>query len=49
MVISHDMADVQRLADRVEVMRLGRKSETLNRGEFTSSDLVHAITGAGEK
>ena len=49
MVISHDMADVQHLADRVEIMRLGRKTTTLRRGEFTSSDLVYAITGAGEK
>jgi len=48
MVISHDMGDVQFLADRIEVLRLGRKVASFRRGEYTSSDVVHAITGANE-
>lgn len=46
MVISHDMSDVQFLADRIEVLRLGRKVASFRRGEYSTSDVVHAITGA---
>jgi D-xylose transport system ATP-binding protein len=46
MVISHDLHDVQELADRVVVLRLGRKVTELRRGEYSSSDIVDAITGA---
>ena len=46
MVISHDLHDVQELADRVVVLRLGRKVGELRRGEYSSSDIVDAITGA---
>jgi D-xylose transport system ATP-binding protein len=46
MVISHDLHDVQELADRVVVLRLGRRVAELRRGEYTSSDIVDAITGA---
>ncbi|WP_448620294.1 ATP-binding cassette domain-containing protein [Geodermatophilus sp. URMC 65] len=46
MVISHDLHDVQELADRVVVLRLGRKVAELRRGEYSSSDIVDAITGA---
>jgi D-xylose transport system ATP-binding protein len=49
MVISHDMHDVQHLADRVEVLRLGRKVASFRRDEYTTSELVDAITGASEK
>lgn len=48
MVISHDMGDVQYLADRIEVLRLGRKVASFRRGEYTTSDVVHAITGASD-
>lgn len=48
MVISHDMHDVQHLADRIEVLRLGRKVATFTRGNYTTSDLVDAITGASQ-
>ena len=48
MVISHDMNDVQYLADTVEVLRLGRKVATFHKGEYTASDVVHAITGASD-
>jgi ABC-type sugar transport system ATPase subunit len=45
-LISHNMADVQAVADRVVVLRLGR-----NNGEFVVSDvsyedIIAAITGA---
>ena len=46
LVISHDLKDVQEVADRVVVMRLGAKVAEYTRGEYTSSDLVAAITGA---
>ena len=46
MVISHDLHDVQELADRVVVLRLGRRVAELRRGEYSSSDIVDAITGA---
>jgi D-xylose transport system ATP-binding protein len=46
MVISHDLHDVQEIADRVVVLRLGRKVTELRRGEYSSSDIVDAITGA---
>ncbi len=49
MVISHDMADVQEIADRVVVLRLGRKVAELARGEYTHEMLVSYITGAGER
>ena len=46
LVISHDLTDVQQVADRVVVMRLGAKVAEFNRGTYSSSDLVAAITGA---
>ncbi|GAB2756987.1 ATP-binding cassette domain-containing protein [Sinomonas soli] len=49
MVISHDMQDVQYLADYIEVMRLGRKVATFRRGNYTTSDVIDAITGASER
>jgi len=48
LVISHDLKDVQEVADRVVVMRLGSKVAEFGRGEYTSGDLVAAITGAHE-
>lgn len=48
LVISHDLKDVQQVADRVVVLRLGSKVAELRRGEYVSADLVSAITGAHE-
>jgi D-xylose transport system ATP-binding protein len=46
MVISHDLHDVQQIADRVVVLRLGRKVAEFSKGSFRASDIVDAITGA---
>ena len=48
LVISHDLRDVQEVADRVVVLRLGEKVAEFNSGEYSSQDLVAAITGAHE-
>jgi D-xylose transport system ATP-binding protein len=48
LVISHDMHDVQRVADRIVVLRLGSKVAEFARGSYTPTDLVSAITGAYE-
>ena len=48
MVISHDLRDVQAVADRVVVLRLGEKVAEFSAGQYTSQDLVGAITGAHE-
>jgi D-xylose transport system ATP-binding protein len=48
LVVSHDMADVQRVADRVVVLRLGRVAADLRRGAYDRDTLVAAITGAGD-
>lgn len=48
LVISHDMRDVQHVADRVVVLRLGAKVAEFTRGAYTPTDLVSAITGAHE-
>lgn len=47
-VVSHDLRDVQAIADRVIVLRLGRRVAELKRGEYESDDLVAAITGSRE-
>jgi D-xylose transport system ATP-binding protein len=48
LVISHDLRDVQEVADRVVVLRLGEKVAEFKSGEYSSQDLVAAITGAHE-
>ncbi len=48
LVISHDLKDVQHVADRVVVLRLGSKVAEFVRGSYSSSELVAAITGAHE-
>ena len=48
LVISHDLKDVQQVADRVVVMRLGAKVAEFTRDQYTSSELVAAMTGAHE-
>jgi simple sugar transport system ATP-binding protein len=45
-VISHNMQDVLQVADRVVVMRLGRKAAEFERGNLSVEKLVAAITGA---
>jgi D-xylose transport system ATP-binding protein len=47
-VISHDLADVQHVADRVVVLRLGRKVAELRRDAYSRDDLVAFITGMRE-
>ncbi|GIF63182.1 ABC transporter ATP-binding protein [Asanoa ishikariensis] len=47
-VISHDMKDVRRVADRIVVLRLGSKVAEFARGGYTPADLVGAMTGAHE-
>ena len=47
-VISHDLRDVQEVADRVIVLRQGRKVAEFLRGEFHPDDLVASITGSRE-
>lgn len=46
MLISHDMQDVRELADSIEVLRLGAKVATFSRGEYSTNDLLGAMTGA---
>ena len=45
-LISHNMADVLALTDRVVAMRLGSVAATFRTSEATVDDLVAAITGA---
>ena len=45
-VISHNLADVFEVVDRVVVMRLGRRVGTYNIHETTAEQVVGAITGA---
>lgn len=47
-LISHNMADVLAVADRVVVLRLGRNNGVYNVTDLTSETLIAAITGAGE-
>jgi len=45
-LISHNMADVMAVADRVVVLRLGRNNGVYNVADITSETLIAAITGA---
>ena len=47
-LISHNMADVQAVADRIVVLRLGRNAAEFNVEEATTEQLVAAITGASD-
>jgi ABC-type sugar transport system ATPase subunit len=47
-LISHNMADVQAVADRIVVMRLGRNAAEFKTEETTTEQLVAAITGASD-
>jgi D-xylose transport system ATP-binding protein len=46
MVISHNLADVFEVADRIVVLRLGRLAGTFDVDEATQDQVVAAITGA---
>jgi D-xylose transport system ATP-binding protein len=45
-LISHNLHDVFEVADRIIVMRLGRRAATFRRDETSPEDVVGAITGA---
>ncbi|KAA9130708.1 ATP-binding cassette domain-containing protein [Microbacterium caowuchunii] len=47
-LISHHMADVLAVADRVVVLRLGRNNGVYDVAEVTSETLIAAITGASD-
>jgi D-xylose transport system ATP-binding protein len=47
-LISHNLADVKAVADRVVVLRLGRNAGEFRMGEATQEEIVQAITGASE-
>jgi D-xylose transport system ATP-binding protein len=47
-VVSHDLNDVRAVADRVVVLRLGRRVAQFHRSGFTSEELVAAITGIAD-
>ncbi len=47
-LISHNVPDVIAVADRVEVLRLGRRSARLGKEDMTMQNIVAAITGALE-
>jgi D-xylose transport system ATP-binding protein len=47
-LISHNMADVQAVADRIVVLRLGRNGAEFRIEDATTDTLVAAITGASD-
>lgn len=47
-LISHNMADVQAVSDRIVVLRLGRNAAEFTTEEVTTDQLVAAITGASD-
>ena len=47
-LISHNMADVQAVADRIVVLRLGRNAAEFDVEDVTTEQLVAAITGASD-
>ena len=47
-LISHNMADVQAVADRIYVLRLGRNGAEFLIDDVTTEQLVAAITGASD-
>ena len=46
MIISHNMQDVYRIADRIVVLRQGRHVATLSKNETSLEEIVAYITGA---
>ena len=47
-LISHNMADVQAVADRIMVLRLGRNAAEFRVEDVSTEELVAAITGASD-
>jgi ABC-type sugar transport system ATPase subunit len=47
-LISHNLADVRAVADRVAVLRLGRNNGSFTVSEVTYEDIIAAITGAAD-
>lgn len=47
-LVSHNMADVQAVADRIVVLRLGRNAAEFNVTETSTQEIVAAITGASD-
>ncbi|MBA3523363.1 MAG: sugar ABC transporter ATP-binding protein [Geodermatophilaceae bacterium] len=47
-LISHNMADVQAVADRIVVLRLGRNAAEFRAADVSTDQLVAAITGASD-
>jgi simple sugar transport system ATP-binding protein len=45
-LISHNLPQVLEVADRVDVLRLGRRVAQFSRGEATADDLIAAMTGS---
>ncbi|BDZ42383.1 hypothetical protein GCM10025865_16820 [Paraoerskovia sediminicola] len=45
-LVSHSIADVQAVADRIVVLRLGRVTGVYDADATTSEDLLAAVTGA---
>jgi simple sugar transport system ATP-binding protein len=45
-LISHNMPEVFEVADRIEVLRLGRRVAQFRSGETSMEDVVGAMTGA---
>lgn len=48
-VITHNLHEVFELADRIVVLRLGRRVATFRQKETTPEEVVSAITGAGRQ
>lgn len=48
MMISHNMADVAAVADRVAVLRLGRNNGVFDVKDVSSEEIIAAITGAAD-
>jgi ABC-type sugar transport system ATPase subunit len=47
--VSHRLEEIVALADRCTVLRDGRVAAVARRGEFSATDLVHAMTGRTEQ
>jgi D-xylose transport system ATP-binding protein len=48
LLISHNMADVQAVADRIVVLRLGRNNGEFKVAEVSYEEIIAAITGASD-
>jgi D-xylose transport system ATP-binding protein len=48
-VVTHNLADVFEVADRIYVLRLGREAGDFNAADTSQEEVVGAITGAGRR